>query len=100
MFRGRGTTSSVTQAAGAPGAGVSARPNALVLLVKTKPRTPALAASSSSVSVPLTLASTNACLLCEPTCGLWSVAVCRTVPAPATHRRATAGSATEPTTAV
>ena len=30
MFRGRGTTSSVIHAAGPPGAGVSARPNALV----------------------------------------------------------------------
>ena len=36
MFRGRGTTSSVIQAAGSPGAGVNAAPNALVVLVITK----------------------------------------------------------------
>jgi hypothetical protein len=33
MFRASGTTSSVIQAAGAPGGGTSARPNALVVLV-------------------------------------------------------------------
>ena len=35
MLRGTGATSSVIHAAGAPGGGVSARPNALVVLVKT-----------------------------------------------------------------
>ena len=41
MFFGTGVTSSVIQAAGAPGGGVSARPKALVVLVKTKAPTPA-----------------------------------------------------------
>ena len=100
MFRGRGTTSSVIHAAGWPGAGVSARPKALVVLVKTKLPTPAATASSSSVSVPATFVSTNACLPCEPTCGLCSVAVCRTASAPATQSRTTARSATDPTTVV
>ena len=40
MLRGTGATSSVIQAAGAPGGGVSARPNALVVLVKTNRLTP------------------------------------------------------------
>jgi hypothetical protein len=44
---GTGTTSSVIQAAGAPGDGVRARPNALVVLVKTRAPTPAAVASSS-----------------------------------------------------
>ena len=39
MFFGTGTTSSVIQAAGAPGGGTSARPKALVVLVNTKART-------------------------------------------------------------
>ena len=38
MFFGRGTTSSVIHAAGAPGGGTSASPNRLVVLVKTKER--------------------------------------------------------------
>src|SRR5579863_10486576 len=100
MFRGRGTTSSVIHAAGSPGPGVSARPNVLVVLVNTKLPTPAATASSSSVSVPVTLVSTNACLPWEPTCGLCSVAACSTALAPATHARATAGSAIDPTTVV
>ena len=59
MFFGIGATSSVTQAAGAPGGGVSASPNALVVLVKTKAATPAATASSSRLSVPVTLVSTK-----------------------------------------
>ena len=55
MLRGTGVTSSVIQAAGAPSIGVSARPNALVVLVKMKRPTPAATASSSSVSVPVML---------------------------------------------
>ena len=100
MFRGRGTTSSVIHAAGSPAAGVSARPNALVVLVNTKLPTPAATASSSSVSVPVTLVSTNSCLRWEPTCGLCSVAECTTASAPATHSRTTARSATDPVTVV
>ena len=100
MFRGRGTTSSVIHAAGSPGPGVSARPNALVVLVNTKLPTPAATASSSSVSVPVTLVSTNACLPCEPTCGLCSVAACSTAAAPATQSRTSARSATDPVTVV
>src|SRR5580692_2768551 len=100
MLRGRGTTSSVIQAAGSPGSGVSARPNALVVLVNTKLPTPAATASSSSVSVPLTVVSTNACLPCEPTWGLCSVAVCRTASTPARLWRTTARSVTDPTTVV
>ena len=100
MLRGRGVTSSVIQAAGCPGSGVSARPNALVVLVKTKLLRPAATASSSSVSVPLTVVSTNACLPCEPTCGLCSVAVCRTASTPSMLSRTTARSATDPTTVV
>lgn len=41
MFLGTGRTSSVTQAVGAPGAGVSAPPKALIVLVNTKAVTPA-----------------------------------------------------------
>src|SRR5580693_1237817 len=100
MLRGRGATSSVIQAAGSPGGGVSARPNALVVLVNTKLLTPAATASSSTVSVPLTVVSTNACLPCEPTCGLCSVAVCRTASTPARQSRTTARSATDPITVV
>ena len=36
MFFGTGATSSVIQAAGAPGGGISASPNTLVVVVKTK----------------------------------------------------------------
>src|SRR5580692_9549148 len=100
MLRGRGATSSVIQAAGSPGSGVSARPNALVVLVNTKLLTPAATASSSSVRVPLTVVSTNACLPCEPTWGLCSVAVCRMASTPARLSRTTARSATDPTTVV
>ena len=59
MFFGSGTTSSVIHAAGASGGGVSARPNALVVLVKMNDRTPVATAYSSSVSVPVMLASTK-----------------------------------------
>src|SRR6516165_5632037 len=100
MLRGTGTTSSVIQAAGAWGAGVSARPNVLVVLVNTKLPTPAAAASSSRVSVPVTLVSTKSCRVCEPTCGLCSVAGCRTVPVPARQARTVARSVIDPTTVV
>ena len=100
MFRGIGVTSSVIQAAGAPGGGVSARPKALVLLVNTKLPAPAAAASSSSTSVPVTFAATKSCLPCEPTCGLCSVAACSTALAPSRHSRTRARSVIEPTTSV
>src|SRR5690242_21704297 len=100
MLRGTGTTSSVIHAAGSPGAGVSARPNVLVVLVNTKLPTPAAAASSSSVSVPVTLVSTKSCRVCEPTCGLCKVAGCRTAPAPARQARTVERSVIDPTTVV
>src|SRR5262249_3097877 len=100
MLRGTGTTSSVIHAAGAPAAGVSARPKVLVVLVNTKLPTPAAAASSSSVSVPVTLVSTKSGRLCEPTCGLCSVAGCTTAPAPARQARTVARSVIDPTTVV
>src|SRR5262249_22449280 len=100
MLRGTGTTSSVIQAAGAAGAGVSARPNVLVVLVNTKLPTPAAAASSSRVSVPVTVVATKSCRVCEPTCGLCSVAGCRTAPAPARQARTVARSVIDPTTVV
>ena len=83
-------------AAGAPGGGTSARPKALVVLVNTKRPTPAATASSSRVSVPVTFVSTKAWRECEPTCGLCSVAACTTASAPASERRTSARSATEP----
>src|SRR5918992_3125015 len=100
MFRGTGRTSSVIQPAGAPGGGVSARPKALVVLVKTNRPTPAATASSSRLSVPVTFVSTNSCRRCVPTCGLCSVAACRTASAPSTARRTQSRSAIEPTTLV
>jgi hypothetical protein len=72
MLHGFGATSSVIQAAGAPSPGVSARPNALVVLVCTNAPTPAATASSSITRVPVTLVSTNSWRLCDPTCGLGS----------------------------
>ena len=48
-------------------------------------------ASSSRFSVPVTLVSTNSWRLCEPTCGLCSVAACSTASTPshaAAHERA------------
>ena len=59
MFFGTGTTSSVIHAAGSPGAGVNARPNTLVVLVKMKALTPAAIDSSSRFSVPVTFVSTK-----------------------------------------
>src|SRR3954463_2958417 len=100
MLRGTGTTSSVIHAAGAPGGGTSARPNALVVLVNTNRPTPAATASSSRFSVPVTLVSTNSARPCEPTWGLCSVAVWRIASMPATARRTTSRSAIEPTICV
>jgi hypothetical protein len=67
MFLGIGTTSAITQAAGSPGAGVRAEPNALVVLVKTKASTSAADASSKSTSVPLMFVSTKSRLACVAT---------------------------------
>src|SRR5215218_4897496 len=86
--------------AGRPGAGLSDLPKALVLLVNTTLRVPASAAASSTVSVPVTLVSTKSWRLCEPTCGLCRVAVCRTWSAPWRARRTASRSSTEPTTPV
>ena len=97
MLRGTGATSSVIQAAGAPGGGVSARPKALVVLVNTKREAPAATASSRRFSVPVTLVSTKSWRVCEPTWGLWSVAAWMTASAPATASRTSGRSATEPT---
>ena len=60
MFLGTGTTSSLIQAAADPGEGTSARPKALVVLVKTKRVTPAATASSKRTAVPITFVSINA----------------------------------------
>src|SRR3954452_792977 len=60
----------------------------------------AATASSSSVSVPVTLVSTNSCRLCDPTCGLCSVAACRTASTPRIASRTVSRSATEPTIVV
>src|ERR687891_415985 len=87
MLRGTGATSSSIHAAGAPGPGERARPNALVVLVKTKPPAPAATASSSRLSVPVMLVSTKSCRVCDPTCGLWSVAAWMTASTPAMPRR-------------
>src|SRR3954451_23394621 len=100
MFRGRGTTSSVIQAAGSPSTGVSARPNALVVLVWTNAPTPAATASSSRTNVPVTFVSTNACREWDIMCGLCSVAACSTASAPATAARTAARSVTDATTSV
>src|SRR3954466_3906888 len=67
-----GVVSSI-HTAGRPGAGLSALPKALVLLVNTTLRAPASAAASSTVSVPVTLVSTKSWRPCEPTCGVWRV---------------------------
>src|SRR5262249_48504932 len=100
MLRGTGVTCSVIHAAGASGAGASARPKALVVLVNTKLPTPAATASWSSVSVPVMLVSTKSWRLCEPTCGLCSVAGCSTAPTPARQPRTVSRSAMEPTVVV
>jgi hypothetical protein len=59
MFFGTGATSSVTHAAGASAGGARASPRTLVVLVKMNESTPAAAASSSRLSVPVTLVSTK-----------------------------------------
>src|SRR5690625_2655782 len=100
MLRGTGTTSSVIQVAGSPGPGLSARPNALVVLVNTKAPTPALTASSSSTKVPVTLVSTKACRSWDPTCGLCSVAAWRTPSTPVSAAPTTSRSPTDPRTVV
>src|SRR4029078_5133560 len=96
MLRGTGATSSVIQAAGAPGGGVSARPNALVVLVKTKREAPAATASSSTHRGPVMFVSTNAARSCEPTCGLCSVAAWMTASAPWIASCTSGRSAIEP----
>src|ERR687895_732246 len=100
MLRGTGATSSSIQAAGSPGPGESARPNALVVLVKTKLLTPAATDSSSRLSVPVMLVSTKSCRVCDPTCGLWSVAAWMTASTPVMLRRTKPLSAIEPTALV
>ena len=100
MLRGTGATSSVIHAAGAPGGGVSARPNALVVLVNTNRLCRAATASSSRFSVPVMFVSTNWWRSCEATCGLCSVAAWSTASLPATACSTSARSAIEPTMSV
>src|SRR5262245_25761477 len=97
MFLGTGRTSSVTHAAGAPSGGVSALPKALVVLVKTKDATPADAASSNRLSVPVMLVSTKSCRLWVATWGLCRVAAWRTASTPRTHCLTQLRSAIDPT---
>src|SRR5262249_44505555 len=97
MFRGMGRTSSVTHAAGAPGGGTNAPPNALVVLVKTKDATPADVASSRSVSVPVTLVATKSWRLGAARWGLCRVAVWRTASTPRMHCLTQLRSAIDPT---
>src|SRR3954447_26270642 len=75
MFFGTGAMSSVTQAAGASAGGARASPKTLVVLVKTKDSTPTAAASSSRLSVPVTLVSTKSWRLCVARWGLCRVGV-------------------------
>jgi len=100
MFLGTGTTSSVIHAAGSGGAGSSAAPKALVVLVKTKQPTAADTASSRRTRVPVTFVSTNAWAAWVATCGLWSVAACATAPAPRRHSRTNGRSTIDPTASV
>jgi hypothetical protein len=100
MFFGAGATPSVIHAAGAPGGGTSASPNALVVLVYRKARTPARTAASSRFSVPVMLVSTNACRLWVATCGLCSVAAWMTALTPSMQRSTRARSVIDPTTSV
>ena len=100
MLLGTGTTSSVIHAAGSPGAGSSAAPKALVVLVNTKQPTPADTASSSRLRVPVTFVSTNSCRAWVATCGLWSVVTCTTAPAPRRHSRTNGRSTIDPTASV
>src|SRR3954468_15899652 len=100
MFFGTGARSSVTHTAACPAPGRSCEPNALVVLVKTKLRTPAAAAASSRLSVPVTLVSMKSCLLWVATCGLCSVAVWITAVTPSIWCRTKSGSTIEPTASV
>src|SRR3954471_12477084 len=100
MFFGIGGRSSVTHTAACPASERSCEPNALVVLVKTKLRTPAATAASSRLSVPVTLVSMKACLLWVATCGLCSVAVWITAVTPSIWRRAKSESTIEPTASV
>jgi hypothetical protein len=54
MFFGTDGRSSVTQTAACPASGLSCEPNALVVLVKTKLRTPAAMASPRWPALPVT----------------------------------------------
>src|ERR1700754_977032 len=100
MFLGTGTTSSSIHAAGSPAAGDSAAPNALVVLVKTKERTPCATAASSKATVPPTFVSTNWRFVCVATCGLCNVALWITRVTPDIASRTKASSAIEPTRSV
>src|SRR5216684_2459190 len=97
MFLGTGTTSSVIHAAGASAGDVRECPNALVVLVKTKDLAPAGTASSSRFNVPAILVSTNSWRLWLATCGLCSVAVCRTTSTPCMHCLTILRSVIDPT---
>lgn len=58
-FLGRATRSSVIHAVGSGAAATSEAPNALGVLVNTQRSTQVRTASSNTVSVPVTFASTN-----------------------------------------
>src|SRR3982750_1292794 len=96
MFFGTGTTSSVSHAAGSAGGGVSARPNALVVLVKTNAPTFASAAASRRFSVPVRFTSMKSWRRCVATCGLCNVAACSTASTPRIARRTKSASTIEP----
>src|SRR5215468_3949285 len=100
MFRGTGTTSSVTHAAGSPRAGVSLEPKALVVLVKMKASTPAATASSRRIRVPVTLTSTKSRPAWVATCGLCRVAAWSTARTPRMPCLTSSRSQMEPTQSV
>jgi hypothetical protein len=100
MFFGTGATSSVTQAAGGPAGGVRASPKTLVVLVKTNESMPAAAASSSRLSVLVTLTSTKSWREWVATWGLCSVAAWKTARTPAMHRLTRGRSVIEPMSVV
>ena len=97
---GPASTSSVIQAAGAPAGGISASPNTLVVLVKTKALHARRHRLLEQFSVPVMLTSTNSCRPWVATCGLCKVAACNTVCTPAMWRRTNARSTIEPTCVV
>jgi NAD(P)-dependent dehydrogenase (short-subunit alcohol dehydrogenase family) len=66
-------------------------------LVKTNTRTRSATACSSRLSVPARLVATKSWPECVATCGLCSVAVCRTTSTPRRHLRTTSRSVIDPT---